>query len=172
MLSSFQILTNYWQSQYTRCSKKTQTILVVNIFRTTNDTKTPFGLYDKETHTVLCTLWIHFNVSSICRMQDIKAVHEFLPCSAQHVCVHPPVCMQLWSENEDPAGLPPWSCRHLWQTPTEEKKSRGVMSGDRGGPPDGWSVLANPLIWKIFFRDTLSLPLCIPVSEATGCICQ
>ena len=58
----------------------------VNIFRTTND-MIPFGLYDTETHKVLYTPSIHFNVSYVCHVQDIKAVREFLPCSAQHVCV-------------------------------------------------------------------------------------
>ena len=36
-------------------------------------------------------------------------------------CLRPPVLMRLWSENEDPAGLPPWCCRqHIWQAPTEK----------------------------------------------------
>ena len=48
----------------------------------------PFSLYDAEAHEVLCTPSLHFNVSSICRAYVIKAVHEFLLCSAQHVHVH------------------------------------------------------------------------------------
>ena len=76
----------------TGCSKKTRTTLVVNIFRTTNDIKITFGLYDAEPHKVLCTLLMHCNVSSICRAQDIKLVHEFLSCSAQHVCIHQCAC--------------------------------------------------------------------------------
>ena len=68
-------------------SKKTWKTLVVNIFRTTNDKTIPPGLYDTATHKVLCTPSIHFNVSFVCHVQDIKSVHKFLPCSAQHVCV-------------------------------------------------------------------------------------
>ena len=73
----------------TGCSKKNRTTLVVNILRITNDTTILFGLYDTETHIIiLCTTSIHFNMSSICHVKDNKAVHEFLPCSAQHICIH------------------------------------------------------------------------------------
>ena len=76
----------------TGCSKKTRTNLVVNIFGTTKDTMTRFGIYDTETHKVLCRPSTHLNVSSVCRAWGIKAEHEFLPCSAQHVCVHQFAC--------------------------------------------------------------------------------
>ena len=133
----------------TGCSKKTRTTLVVNIFRTTNDTMIPFGLCDTETHEVFCTPSIHFNVSSICYAQDIKVVHEFLPCYAQHACAHQCACRQLWSKNEDPAGLPPWCCRqHL-----TEKKIKGSYVWWSWGP-GVWSVSANPATWKFIIRDS------------------
>uniref|UniRef100_A0A8C4X0J9 Cilia- and flagella-associated protein 61 N-terminal domain-containing protein n=1 Tax=Eptatretus burgeri TaxID=7764 RepID=A0A8C4X0J9_EPTBU len=59
--------------------------LLINIFQTTNDTTIRFGLNDTETHNGLRTPSIHFNLSSACQ-------HEFLPCFAQHVCVHQCAC--------------------------------------------------------------------------------
>ena len=52
----------------------------------------PFGVYDTETHNVLQIQSIHFNVSSVCHTLDIKAVHKFLLCLAQHVYVHHCAC--------------------------------------------------------------------------------
>ena len=73
------------QGNYTGCSIKTRTTLVINIFGTTNDTMMAFGLYDVETHGVLCTPFNTPHCELVCCAQDIKVVHKYLPRSAQHV---------------------------------------------------------------------------------------
>ena len=114
-----------------------RTTLVVNMFRTANDATIPFGLYETETHKVLCTPSIHFNVSSVCHAQDIKTVHEFLPCSAQHVCVHQRAC-------SCDRGTKILQVCHLGVVDNifdkpPQKKTKGAMSGDCGGQAVGLS---------------------------------
>ena len=78
-----------WRNS-TRCWKKTWTTLVVYIFRTTNDTKIPFGLYDTETYKVLCTPSIHFMTSCAGHQGGTGVLAMFVSA-----CLHPPVRLQL-----------------------------------------------------------------------------
>ena len=95
------------------------------------DTMIPFGLYDTETHKVLYTPSIHFNVSYVCHTQDIKVVHKFLPYSAQHVCM-------LTRGSSAPA---PWLL--LWLAASalkavEEKEWHLYMCKNCIAQPVGW----------------------------------
>ena len=59
------------------------------LFRTTNDTMIPFGVYDSETHEVLCTP---------CELRLSHAGHEGgtrVLAMFSSACLHLPVRMQL-----------------------------------------------------------------------------
>ena len=116
-----------------------------NIFSTTNDTMIPFGLYDAETHKVLCTPSIHFNVSSVtCRTSRRYTsschvqLNMFAYTSVHAAVIREPKILQVCHIGVADTSL---------TNPHRKKISRGVMSGDCGGS-GGWSVSANPATWK------------------------
>ena len=97
----------------------------------------PFGLYDTENQSfvyTIDTLQCELRLSHAGHQGGTRVLAMFISA-----CLCPPVSMQLWSENKDHAGLPPWCCRqHIWQIPTGKKLNQNqgalclVIMGVRG----------------------------------------
>ena len=97
----------------------------------------------------MCTPHHHVCTPSILRLSHTKAVHEFLQCSAQHVCVHQCACscdprtniLQLFHLSV---------VDNIFDKPPKKKIKWGYVWWS--WEPGSWSVLTNPTTYKFFIQ--------------------